>query len=148
MECRANDMCNRASGPPCARLHLLWASFCCFAACASTEPTTRRAPTPSSTERVQYGEATWYGKPEHGGPTASGERFNMFDMTAAHRSLRLGSRVRVTNLRNGRQVIVRINDRGPYGSSRHIIDLSFSAARRLDMIRAGIVPVRVEVLSP
>jgi len=121
------------------------------AACASTSPPPRSPgppPEPSS-DRVLYGEATFYGRPQHGGPTASGERFNMWGFTAAHRTLPMGARVRVTNLRNGRQVIVRINDRGPYGSRRHrIIDLSFAAARALDMIQAGVVPVRVEVLSP
>jgi rare lipoprotein A len=99
--------------------------------------------------RIEYGDATFYGREENGGPTASGERFDMYAMTAAHRTLRLGTRVRVTNLRNGKQVIVRINDRGPYGHRRHrIIDLSFAAARALDMLKAGVVPVRVEVLSP
>jgi rare lipoprotein A len=95
---------------------------------------------------VQQGQATWYGKNHHGGPTASGERFDMWALTAAHRTLPMGTRVRVTNLRNGRQVIVRINDRGPYGGARHIIDVSYAAARELDMIEAGVVPVRLEVL--
>jgi rare lipoprotein A len=90
--------------------------------------------------------ATFYGDEQQGGPTASGERFDKHKMTAAHRTLRLGTRVRVTNTRNGRSVEVRINDRGPYGRGR-IIDLSEAAARRLDMIDAGVVPVVVEVLK-
>ena len=77
--------------------------------------------------------------------TASGERFDRHALTAAHRSLRFGTRVRVTNQRNGRSVIVRINDRGPYSHSR-IIDLSEAAARELHMIDAGVVPVTLQVL--
>ena len=90
--------------------------------------------------------ATFYGDEQHGGPTASGERFDKRKMTAAHRSLRFGTRVRVTNLKNGRAVEVRINDRGPYGNRNRIIDVSEAAARRLDMIEAGVVPVTVEIL--
>lgn len=96
---------------------------------------------------VQSGMATWYGGGHHGGPTASGERFNKNALTAAHRTLPMGTRVRVTNQNNGRSVIVRINDRGPYGSKRRIIDVSEAAARQLGMIDAGVVPVRVEVIK-
>ena len=95
---------------------------------------------------AQTGAATFYGKAQHGGPTASGERFNMYALTAAHRTLRFGSQVRVENVQNGRSVVVRINDRGPYGRGR-IIDLSYAAAQRLDMLQAGVVPVRIKVLS-
>jgi rare lipoprotein A len=91
------------------------------------------------------GKASWYGGRHHGGPTASGERFNKNAMTAAHRTFPFGTRVRVTNLKNGKTVVVRINDRGPYGPGR-VIDLSEAAARELDMIEAGVVPVRVERL--
>lgn len=70
----------------------------------------------------------------------------MYALTAAHRTLRFGAQVRVENLRNGRSVIVRINDRGPFGRGR-IIDLSYAAAQRLDMIQAGVVPVRLQVLG-
>ena len=94
---------------------------------------------------VQEGLATWYGGKFHGGPTASGERFNKNAMTAAHRKLRFGTRVRVTNKRNGRTVEVRINDRGPYG--RAVIDLSEAAARQHNMIEAGVVPVRIEIVK-
>lgn len=89
--------------------------------------------------------ASWYGGQHHGGPTASGERFDKNAMTAAHRTLPMNTRVRVTSKRNGRSVVVRINDRGPYGRGR-IIDLSEAAAKQLDMIDAGVVPVRVQVL--
>ncbi len=95
---------------------------------------------------VQRGLATFYGAEQQGGPTASGERFDRNKLTAAHRTLPLGTRVRVTNTRNGRSVEVRINDRGPFGGHGRIIDLSEAAARRLDMINAGVVPVIVEVL--
>jgi rare lipoprotein A len=97
-----------------------------------------------NTITVQEGLGTWYGGSLHGGPTASGERFNKFAMTAAHRKLKFNTRVRVTNKKNGKSVVVRINDRGPFG--RAIIDLSEAAARELDMIAAGVVPVRIEVL--
>ncbi len=95
---------------------------------------------------VFEGTASWYGRDFQGRPTASGERFDMNDLTAAHRTLRMGTRVRVTNLRNGREVIVRINDRGPYSGDR-IIDLSRAAAQRLGMIESGTAPVRLEVLQ-
>lgn len=92
------------------------------------------------------GIASFYGQGFHGRPTATGERFNSEAMTAAHRSLPFGTRVRVTNTRNGRSVIVRINDRGPYIRGR-VIDLSTGAARVLGMIGSGIAPVRIEVLG-
>jgi rare lipoprotein A len=95
---------------------------------------------------VERGLATFYGKEQQGGPTASGERFDRRKLTAAHRTLPLGTWVRVTNTRNGRSVEVRINDRGPFGGHGRIIDVSEAAARRLDMIDAGVVPVTVEVL--
>jgi rare lipoprotein A len=117
-----------------------------LAACATTGTSHPGAPRASA---VEYGDATFYGRDAHGGPTASGERFDMFALTAAHRTLHMNTRVRVTNLRNGRAVVVRINDRGPYGARRRrIIDLSYAAARELDMLRAGVVPVRIEVLAP
>lgn len=101
-------------------------------------------PAPPLADGVQLGLASWYGGKHHGGPTASGERFNKNELTAAHRTLRMGTRVRVTRKKNGRTVVVRINDRGPYG--RAIIDLSEAAAKVLDMIDDGIAQVRVEVL--
>lgn len=89
------------------------------------------------------GIASFYGGGHHGGPTASGERFNQYAMTAAHRSAPLGSSMRVTNLSNGRSVVVRINDRGPFVGGR-IIDLSKGAAQQLGFINAGLAKVRVE----
>jgi len=94
----------------------------------------------------QTGKASWYGDAHHGRKTASGETFDMNALTAAHRTLPLGTWVRVTNTRNGRSVEVRINDRGPYGGHGRIIDVSEAAAHQLDMIDAGVVPVVVEIL--
>ena len=89
------------------------------------------------------GLASWYGAQWQGRKTASGTRFDVRKLTAAHRSLPLNSHVRVTNLENGRSVVVLINDRGPYIGGR-MIDLSTAAARRLGMIKEGLVPVRIE----
>lgn len=93
----------------------------------------------------QVGTASWYGDYFEGRPTASGEPFNMYDMTAAHLTLPLGTLVRVTNLRNQRSVIVRINDRGPYVGGR-IVDLSFNAARVLHFDQQGLQRVRLDVV--
>jgi rare lipoprotein A len=95
---------------------------------------------------VQVGEASWYGPGFHGRPTASGEIFDQNALTAAHPSLPLGARARVTSLTNQRAVEVRINDRGPFVGGR-IVDLSYAAARRIDMIGPGIMRVRLEVLG-
>lgn len=92
------------------------------------------------------GQASYYGAKHQGQRTASGERFDQQQLTAAHRSLPFGTRVRVTNLNNDKSVIVRINDRGPYARSR-IIDLSRQAAQQLDMLRSGVAPVRVVSLD-
>ncbi|PIG93554.1 septal ring lytic transglycosylase RlpA family protein [Gloeocapsopsis sp. IPPAS B-1203] len=95
---------------------------------------------------ILSGIASWYGPGFHGNRSASGERFNQNAMTAAHRSLPFGTKVRVTNKRNGRSVIVRINDRGPFTGGR-IIDLSAAAARVLGVLNSGTAPVQVEVLG-
>jgi rare lipoprotein A len=92
------------------------------------------------------GMASYYGKGFHGRRTASGQRFNQHALTAAHRSLRFGTRVRVTNLRNRKSVVVTINDRGPYAKGR-IVDLSRAAARDLGMIKSGVARVRLKVLG-
>ncbi|HXF14508.1 MAG TPA: septal ring lytic transglycosylase RlpA family protein [Terriglobales bacterium] len=93
----------------------------------------------------QVGTASWYGDYFEGRPTASGEPFDMYDMTAAHLTLPLGTLVRVTNLRNHRSVIVRINDRGPYVDGR-IVDLSYNAARVLHFDQQGLQRVRLDVV--
>ena len=91
------------------------------------------------------GQASWYGGKFHGRPTASGEIFNSNALTAAHPSLPFGTKVKVTNTNNGRSVIVRINDRGPFVKGR-IIDVSAAAARRLNMINSGTATVQLEIL--
>ncbi|MEO8552552.1 MAG: septal ring lytic transglycosylase RlpA family protein [Kofleriaceae bacterium] len=105
--------------------------------------TQARVATPVHEGSSYHGYATFYAESQM---TASGERFDKHAMTAAHRTLRMGTMVKVTNERNGRSVVVRINDRGPFGSKKRIIDLSEAAARKLDMIEAGVVPVTLEVL--
>ena len=91
------------------------------------------------------GEASWYGPGFYGNRTASGEVFRPGTMTAAHRTLPFGTRVRVTNLWNGRKAVVRINDRGPFAGDR-VIDLAHGAARELGLVTSGIAQVRLEVL--
>ena len=93
------------------------------------------------------GVASWYGPGFQGKLTSSGERYNMYRMTAAHKTLRLPAFVQVTNLTNGRKVIVRVNDRGPFVSDR-IIDLSYAAAKKIGMLGSGTAPVDLKVLTP
>jgi rare lipoprotein A len=95
----------------------------------------------------QEGIASWYGPGFHGKRTANGEIYDQYELTAAHTSLPLGTRVMVTSLTNGRAVEVRVNDRGPFVGGR-VIDLSYAAARVLGMIGPGTMPVRLEVLDP
>jgi rare lipoprotein A len=94
---------------------------------------------------IQFGRASWYGRPFQGQPTASGELFDMNSLTCAHRSLPIGASVLVTNLRNHRSVLVRVNDRGPVLESR-VIDLSYAAAKILGF--HGVVPVRLDLVDP
>jgi rare lipoprotein A len=96
---------------------------------------------------VERGVASWYGPTFHGVNTSSGERYDMYGMTAAHKTLPLPTYVRVTNLRNGRSVTVRVNDRGPFVANR-LIDLSYTAAAKLDMLREGTTLVEVRALGP
>ncbi len=97
-------------------------------------------------EYVEDGVASWYGFPFNGHRTSNGEIYDMHQFTAAHRTLPFGSIVRVTNLRNGLQTEVRINDRGPFVANR-VIDLSLSAAQAIEMVGPGTAPVRLEVIS-
>ncbi len=138
-----------------------------FASCAPKQPQISRksiSQKPSATQRpykvngktyyplssaegyVEEGIASWYGPGFHGRFTASGERYNMYAFTAAHKTLPMGTEVLVTNLENGRQTVVRINDRGPFVKGR-IIDLSYAAARALGMHKKGTAWVRIEALS-
>ena len=94
----------------------------------------------------EEGLASWYGIPYHGRRAANGEVYDMHKMTAAHRTLPFDTIVRVTNAKNGRVAEVRINDRGPFVDGR-VIDLSLAAAEKIDMVAAGVVPVRLELLN-
>lgn len=113
-----------------------------LAACGGPSRQARTTVPARHPQNTMSGMASWYGESQ---TTASGERFNKHALTAAHRTLPMGTMVRVTNQRNGKSVIVRINDRGPYGHGR-IIDLSEAAAKQLDMIDAGVAPVTLEVI--
>ena len=99
-----------------------------------------------SQARATVGQASWYGGKFHGRTTANGERFDMNQLTAAHRSLPFGSKVRVTNQATNDSVVVRINDRGPYAGNR-VIDLSRAAAKAVRLIGPGVAPVKLEVLT-
>ncbi len=107
------------------------------------EPTVPAGATPLATET---GRASWYGPPYHNRRGSNGEVYNMHAMTAAHRTLPLGSIVRVTNLKTGRTALVRITDRGPFIPGR-VLDLSLAAARRLDVYQPGVAEVKVEVMQ-
>ncbi|HEX8623302.1 MAG TPA: septal ring lytic transglycosylase RlpA family protein [Allosphingosinicella sp.] len=96
-------------------------------------------------EMIGQGEASYYGHELAGNRTASGERFNPNGLTAAHRTLPLGTRLKVTNVANGRSVVVRVNDRGPFVRSR-LIDVSLGAARQINMVGAGKAQVRLEIV--
>lgn len=112
-------------------------------------PIAEEAPATSPVEVIQHlgsGRASFYGRRFHGRPTASGESFDMHAMTAAHRTLPFGSMVRVTNLANGRSVVVRINDRGPFHGNR-VIDVSRAAATELGLIAPGSGEVDLELLA-
>jgi rare lipoprotein A len=110
----------------------------------ATAPTP--APLPAPGQWSEEGIASWYGTPFDGNRAADGEIYNMYALVAAHRTLPFNSLVRVTDLENGRQVVVRIIDRGPFVENR-IIDLSFAAARTLDMVGTGIAPVQLVLVS-
>jgi rare lipoprotein A len=120
---------------------LLWALISlAIEGCVTAAP-------PPSRSLTQTGRASWYGEPHHGRITANGERFDMHALTAAHPTLPFGTRLRVVNLDNDREVVVRINDRGPAVRGR-ILDLSYAAARALNAVHAGVVPVRFTILPP
>jgi rare lipoprotein A len=117
-----------------------------LAGCATSRGPTSRPLPKASVGMVETGEASWYGERHHGQRTASGEIYDMHRLTAAHSALPLGSLVVVTNLKNGRSVQVRVNDRGPTVAGR-IIDLSYAAAQALGSVSSGVIPVRVRVLA-
>jgi rare lipoprotein A len=118
-----------------------------------TQPATEPSPAPEIAQDddrpaiyVETGLASWYGPPYHNRKAATGEIYDMHQLTAAHKTLPLNSIVRVTNVATGKSVVVRINDRGPFIGTR-IIDLSYASARAIDVWRAGVAKVRVEVLE-
>jgi len=118
-----------------------------LAAGCARHSTARLAPPLARIGLTETGVASWYGVPYHGRPSASGEIFDMEKLTAAHRALPFQTWVEVTNLSNGKQVNVRITDRGPFGRGR-IIDVSMAAARELDMVRTGTARVLLKVILP
>ncbi len=126
--------------------------FLFLAACnttASVDPSTTGSiaqPQIETGRAIQRGTASWYGPGFHGRKTASGERFNSYDMTAAHRSLPFGTRLRVVNEKNGRSVVVRVNDRGPY-AHRRIIDLAKGPAQALGLTSSGTAYVSLHRLD-
>jgi rare lipoprotein A len=101
--------------------------------------------TQSSQSDETTGLASWYGQKFHRKRTASGERFDMNDFTAAHRTLPFGSKIRVWNIKTGKSVVVRVNDRGPF-SKKRLIDVSYAAGRALGMLKSGVSRVRIQVL--
>jgi rare lipoprotein A len=119
------------------------------AAASSPSPRPKRtktAPPPLPTGYTEEGNASWYGIPFNGRHSSNGEIYDMYKLTAAHRTMPFETMVKVTNLKNGRTVVVRITDRGPFVDNR-IIDLSQAAAKEIESIGPGVVPVRLEVLG-
>jgi rare lipoprotein A len=114
--------------------YLIFTLFLAFSAAACAKP-----------NNVQVGNGSWYGKKFHGRTTANGEKYNMYALTAAHKTLPFNTMVEVTNLSNNRKLIVRINDRGPYAKGR-IIDLSYLAAKKLGYVNKGVAKLKVRVL--
>jgi rare lipoprotein A len=103
-------------------------------------------PLPSADGYTETGIASWYGEKFHGRKTAGGERYNMYAKTAAHKTLPISTMLLVTNLENGKKIVVRVNDRGPFVKSR-IIDLTLAGAQELGMLKNGTAPVRIEALG-
>src|SRR3954462_3795018 len=119
----------------------------CLVATMAAGPVTQGSSSKQVTPKpYQVGRASWYGKQFHGRSTASGEPYDMFQFTAAHRQLPLGTWVRVTNLHNGRSITVRVNDRGPYVGNRGI-DLSYGAAQMLELRARGTEKVRIDIVN-
>jgi peptidoglycan lytic transglycosylase len=123
---------------------MTWLLMVLVSGCASQRSSTSGARLQPGTDQI--GTASYYARSFHGRKTASGERYDMNRLTAAHRTYPFGTALRVTNLGNGRNVVVRVNDRGPFARGR-ILDLSFAAARRLDMVRSGTARVRLEAME-
>jgi rare lipoprotein A len=144
---------NRSLRFPIVAAALMAMAF--FISSARTATSVHAEPGASSTAKAQtihrqhwfqFGRASWYGHALQGLPTATGEAYDMNAMTCAHRTLPLGSLVRVTNLRNHRSLVLRVNDRGPMIESR-VVDLSYAAAKRLGFSHLGIVRVRIDLVD-
>jgi rare lipoprotein A len=131
---------------PIFELKLVLVSVTVIYLAACSVPASRVPPPVTAPRVIQTGIASWYGPGFHGKTTASGVIYDQHDLTAAHQTLPLGTRVLVTNLENGRSIEVLINDRGPFAKAR-IIDLSYAAAETLGMIGPGTIPVRIEVVG-
>lgn len=125
---------------------LVGSALCCVASCSLPPLATWHSAPRGSDPSVEVGTASWYGPGFHGNRTSSGEVYNQNELTAAHPTLPLGSRVMVTNIENGRSVELRINDRGPFVEGR-IVDLSYAAAKALRLVGPGTAPVRIERLE-
>lgn len=119
--------------------------FCCIIAALFLSGCAHQNVAPNVSSNALSGNASWYGRAFQHHRTTSGERYNMYAMTAAHRTLPLNTQVEVTNLKNGHTVVVRINDRGPFIGHR-VIDLSYGAAKKLNMVGRGVAPVRIKVV--
>lgn len=128
------------------RIHILLATSLLFDPTIHSGEASERRGREMVRVEILHGKASFYHGKWIGRKTANGEIYRRSDMTAAHKTLPFNTNLRVTNLRNGRAVIVRVNNRGPYIKGR-IVDLSVEAAREIGMMEAGVVPVRVEVLS-
>ena len=137
---------NRARGPVCALLGAALALMALPAAPEAADGLALDRAVLRGFHAVQEGLVSWYGTAFHDRPTASGERFDSNGYTMAHPTLPFGTAVKVTNLRNGRSVVVRVNDRGPHVGQR-IADLSQAAAAQIGMLRRGVVRARIEVLE-
>lgn len=145
--CRPVDVTSPAGSPALRRSRTAWLAGCVALAGLLVTTPTGRGPAFDDTlpDWIQQGRVSWYGPGFHGRRTANGEIFDTHDLTMAHRSLAFGSAVRVTNLENGRSIVVRVNDRGPYVRGR-IADLSHAAANELGFVDDGVVPARIELL--
>jgi len=125
----------------------VFASACGHHTSASVPPAIARNAKPARIGTTETGIASWYGVPYDGRRTASGEIYDMRQLTAAHRTLPFNTWLRVTNLTNGKRVDVKVNDRGPFVQGR-VIDLSLGAASEIDMVRQGTAKVRLKVIAP
>jgi len=138
--------CNAMRGilPIALVVTILAAGACCRCPAASTAAS---PPPAGDVSGALHGKATYYSSSYQGKKTASGEPFDQGKLTAAHRTLPFGTYVRVTSLASGKSVVVKINDRGPFGKKERIIDLSLAAARAIDMVEAGVVDVVLTIIK-